>query len=100
MTKHISYTCECKFDTRKWNLHSHVYDKFQCECKNPKEHYVCEKDHAWHPATCTCENVTSFISDAVVTCNEFTDKVQKQQQQKLLQEEALQQISVFYWLFL
>ena len=33
---------ECKFDGRKLNSKWNN-DKCQCGCKNPKEHYLCEK---------------------------------------------------------
>ena len=46
LTKHISYKCKCKFDSRKCNSNqkwdSH---KCRCECKNPKEHNVSEEDY-------------------------------------------------------
>ena len=78
MTKHISCTYECKFETRKWNsIQKWNNDKFRCECKNPKEHFMCVKDYVWNPATGTCKNVTSFINDSVISCDEFTDKVAK-----------------------
>ena len=44
VTKHVSCKCECNFDNKKcysnqkWNN-----DKCLCECKNPKEHRLCEK---------------------------------------------------------
>ena len=57
LTKHISYKCICKFDTRKcssnqkWNN-----DKCQCEYKNLAEHHVCVKKVTfWNPVTCTSE---------------------------------------------
>ena len=31
-------------------------DKFWGECDNLKEQHVCEKDHIWNPAICTCKN--------------------------------------------
>ena len=50
LIKHISCERKCKFDGRKcksnqkWNN-----DKCQCECKNPKEHNLCEKDYICNP---------------------------------------------------
>ena len=38
---------------------------------------MCVKDYVWNPATGTCKNVTSFINDSVISCDEFTDKVAK-----------------------
>ena len=42
--KHISCKCECKFSGRKCNLNQN-WSNNDClhECKNPKEHQVCEK---------------------------------------------------------
>ena len=57
LTKHLSCECKCKFDGRKcssnqnWNN-----DKYLCECKNPKEHNMCEKDYIWNPATSSSKN--------------------------------------------
>ena len=57
-------------------------DDRRCECKNPKEHHVCEKDYIWNPATCSCENgkyLKSIIDDSVIMCNEVIET------QKILQ---------------
>ena len=44
LAKHVSCKCECKFDDRKYNLNKKWNNnKCQCDCKNPKEHCVCEK---------------------------------------------------------
>ena len=44
LTKHISCKCECKFNYKKYNLNQNWNnDKCRRECKNPKEHCVCEK---------------------------------------------------------
>ena len=54
LATHISCECKCKFDGRKCNSDQwRNNDKCQCECK---KHHVCEKDYAWNPATCNCEN--------------------------------------------
>ena len=47
-----------------------------CECKNPKEHNMCEKYHIWNPATCSCENgkfLASIADDSVITRDEIID---------------------------
>ena len=70
LRKYISCKYKCKFDGGKCNLNEQWNnDKSQCECKNPKEHRVCEKGYFWNPATCSCEYdiyVGSIISDYVV----------------------------------
>ena len=44
LTKHVSCKCECKFNGRKCNLNQKCTNgKCWCNCKNPKEHCVCEK---------------------------------------------------------
>ena len=56
LTKHVSWKCECKFDSRKCNSSQNWYkDKSQYECKNPKKHFVCKKDYFWNPARFSCE---------------------------------------------
>ena len=71
LTKHISWKCKCKFDSRKWNSNQkRNNDKCRCECKNPKEHHACEKKFIWDSATCTCEYgkyVGSIIDDSLIT---------------------------------
>ena len=62
LIKYISCKCECKFDTtkcnskQKWNS-----NKCLCECKNPKEHQVCEKGYIWNPATISYENGNDYM---------------------------------------
>ena len=57
LTKHISYKCICKFDSRKCNSNQKGNnDKCQCEHKNLTEHHVCVKKVTfWNPVTCTSE---------------------------------------------
>ena len=44
LTKRISWKCKCKFNSRKYNSNlKRSNNKCQCECKNPKEHYMFEK---------------------------------------------------------
>ena len=31
-------------------------NKCICECNNPKENHVCEKDYSCNPSACACEN--------------------------------------------
>ena len=50
------------------------YDKFCCECKNPKEHNACEKYYIWNPTTCCCEKceyLASSIEDSMVLCDDI-----------------------------
>ena len=78
-TKHISCKCECKFDSKNCNSNQKCNnDKRRCECKNPKEHHVCEKDYIWNPATYTCKNgkyLGSIIDDSVVACDEIIEAI-------------------------
>ena len=39
-----------------------INSKCQCECENPKKHYVGEKNYIWNPATRSCENVKYLAS--------------------------------------
>ena len=75
LEKHISYKCECKFDSRKCNSNQKWNnDKYQCECKNPKDHQACEKKYIWNPATCSYKNGTylwSVIEDSLITCDKI-----------------------------
>ena len=83
LTKHIkthwSTSSECKFkfdgkirnSNQKWNN-----DRCWRECKNLKQHHVCEKDYIWNPATCSCENgnyLANIVNDLVTTCDEIID---------------------------
>ena len=46
LTKHISCECESKLDTRKCNSNQKWNsDKCWWECKNSKEHHLCEEDY-------------------------------------------------------
>ena len=46
LTRHISCNSKCKFNGRKYNSKQKWNnDKYQCNCKNPKNHRVCEKDY-------------------------------------------------------
>ena len=49
-------------------------NKCWCECKNPKEHRMCEKKYIWNPATCSCKNcrhVWRMVHDSVIMCDEI-----------------------------
>ena len=74
LTKHISYTCNCKFDGTKCNSnHNWNNNKRWCECK---KHNINEKDYMWNPATCSCENgkyLTNIINDSVIMCDEIIE---------------------------
>ena len=73
LTKHILCDCNYKFGTskcssnQKWNN-----DKCQCECKNPKEHNVWEKNYIWNPATCSCK-IGKYLGGII---DKFSDYVQ------------------------
>ena len=54
LTKHISCKCKCKFDGIKCNS-DQWWNNNKCWCECKKCH-VCEKDHVWNPATCSCKN--------------------------------------------
>ena len=48
-------------------------DKYQCDCKNPKQNCVCEKDYIWDFSKCSCRNdeyLASIIEDSVIICDE------------------------------
>ena len=72
LTKHLSGECKCKFGGRKCNLNQkRNNDKCQCEYK---KHNICEKDHIWNPATCSCKNyLANTINDSVISCDEIID---------------------------
>ena len=78
LTKHISCKCKCSFDgskcdlDRRWNK-----NKCWCECKNPKEHNLCEKCYIWNLAPYSCKNgkyVGSITDDSLITCGEVKEK--------------------------
>ena len=53
----ISQICKYKFHDRKCNLNQKWNkDKCWCQCENPIEYNVCDKDCVWNPSTYTCEN--------------------------------------------
>ena len=72
LAKHISCKCKCKFDSKKcrsnqkWNTH-----KCWCECKNPKEHYVCQKNYTWSPATCSWQNAKNVGGWRFITLTKY-----------------------------
>ena len=73
--KHVSCKCKCKFDGRIFNS-NHKWNNNKCwyECKNPKEHHVCDEDYIWNPDTCSCKNgkyLASIIDDSVIMCDEI-----------------------------
>ena len=87
ITKHIPYTCKCKFDGRKYNLYKkwNKY-KYQCKSKNQIKNCVCKKrmcqsksknqlnncarkKHTWNSSTWACKNdeyLRNIISDSIV----------------------------------
>ena len=41
-----------------------------------KKRQICEKDHIWNPATCSCGNgkyLTSVIDDTAIKCDNIID---------------------------
>ena len=78
LTKHISCECKCSFDGSKCDLDQRWNkNKCLCECKNPKEHNVCEKCYIWNPAPYSCKNgkyVGSITEDSLITCGEVMEK--------------------------
>ena len=51
LKKHRSHRSQCKFDGSKCNSDQTNNEICRCECKNPKEHHMYEKDYAWNPST-------------------------------------------------
>ena len=66
LTKHVSYECKCKLDSRKCNLNQQWHnDKSLCGYKYPKEH---------HPATSTCKNgkyLETILANSVIVCDKI-----------------------------
>ena len=61
LTKNILCKCKCKHNGRKCNSDQMWNNsKIQCKYKNPRNHYMWEKDYIWNPSTCTYENDTLF----------------------------------------
>ena len=57
-------------------IKSEIMNNDWCDCKNLKQHHVCEKDYIWNPATCSCENgnyLANIVNDSVTTCDETID---------------------------
>ena len=64
LTKHILYTCKCKFDGRKCNSNKWWNnDNWRCKCKKP---HICKKDYIWNP----CEN-GRHLGDSANMCDEI-----------------------------
>ena len=41
-----------------------------------KKHYICEKEYAWIPSTCICENVkylAGIMDDLAIICDEVIE---------------------------
>ena len=41
-----------------------------------KKHHICEKEYAWIPSTCICENVkylASIMDDLAIICDEVIE---------------------------
>ena len=66
---------QCKVDGRKYHSNQ-KWNKYRCECKNPKEHHMCKKDYICNLATFSCENskyLSSIIGDSVIMCDEIVE---------------------------
>ena len=79
LTKHISCKCKCRFDGRKCNSEQWLNNnKCRCECK---KRHVCEKDHAWNPATCNCKNrkySASIMNNSTMACDKIIESYHKE----------------------
>ena len=68
--KQILCKCKCKFAGRKFNaIKKWNNNKCLRDCKNLKEHPVCEKDYIWNSDTCDCKNgeyLASIIDGTVI----------------------------------
>ena len=76
LTKHISRECQCKFDGSKCNWSHMNADMCWCEHKNPKEHFVFERDYTWNPATWSYKNgkyLASITDDSEIACDEIIE---------------------------
>ena len=71
MKKHISWDCNCKFNSTTCNLNQKWNNKTcQCECKNYR---TCKKDYSWNPSICICEyskHLKSIADTSVIMCVE------------------------------
>ena len=78
LTKHISCQCKCKSDGWKCNSDQWWNNKCRCECKKL---HVCEKDHIWNPATCSCESgkyLASIMDDSTIRCDEILESYEEE----------------------
>ena len=74
LTKHVSWKCEYKFDSRKCNSNQKWNnDKCGCECKNPKKHCVWKKDYICYRSLKNGEYVESIIDVSLILCDEIID---------------------------
>ena len=60
-------------------IKSGITIKCRCRCKNPKKHYLWEKDYTCNPATCSCKNgqylAYNIIEDSVIMCDEIVEEI-------------------------
>ena len=69
ISKHISRECKCKFNGTKCNLNQ-WWDNDKCRGECKKIH-GCEKEYAWNPSECICENgkyLASIMDDSTIIC--------------------------------
>ena len=62
-----------------------------------KRSHVCEKDYAWNPATCNCENLKYLASmdDSVINCGEVTNgDTRVTLKNDMMKQNLFQQISM------
>ena len=73
LTKHISWECKCKFDTRKCNSNQWW--------NNNKRRCGCSKDYTWNPSKCCFENgkyLASTMDDSVILHDELIGSYDKE----------------------
>ena len=60
-------------------IKSGITIKCRCRCKNPKKHYLWEKDYTCNPAKCSCKNgqylAYNIIDDSVIMCDEIVEEI-------------------------
>ena len=105
LTKYISCKCQYKFDGTKSNSKEMwIKGKFPYECKNPKEHHLCEKFCIWNVTTCHWENgkyLANIIEDSAIKCDEVIETTKKKIQQTLIEKSrhVKQRNSIFHLSF-
>ena len=71
-----------------------INDRCRSECRRI---HVCEKDYAWNPATCNCENgkyLVSIKNDSEITCDEVIES--NKEETNFNKKKAICKISILY----